>query len=132
MLKTLLASEIGRGILANALTAAAGAAATVLVAERGDIAAPSHQEEHTGSFLERATLSIGWRATGRAAIAGLARIMVRLLKKHPLVAAELFLSGAGRAGEVGWQELAGQLKRRKARRKKVLRSVPLVPIHKDS
>ncbi|WP_074070390.1 hypothetical protein [Rhizobium gallicum] len=38
MIKGLLASDVGRGVLANALTAAAGAAATVLVAEREDVA----------------------------------------------------------------------------------------------
>lgn len=48
LLKTLIASEIGRGILANALTAAAGAAATVLVAERGDIADGAGKGARTG------------------------------------------------------------------------------------
>ncbi|MBW9054943.1 hypothetical protein [Rhizobium mesosinicum] len=36
-IRGLLASDIGRGILANALTAAAGAAATVLLAESDEI-----------------------------------------------------------------------------------------------
>ncbi|OWW02343.1 hypothetical protein ATY81_22110 [Rhizobium sp. R72] len=38
LIKGLLASDIGRGILAKALTAAAGAAAAVLVGERDDVA----------------------------------------------------------------------------------------------
>jgi hypothetical protein len=38
-LKALLASDTGRGILASALTAGAGAAASVLMGEREDIAA---------------------------------------------------------------------------------------------
>ncbi|MEF0942942.1 hypothetical protein [Rhizobium sp. BR 362] len=38
IIKALLASDVGRSILANALTAGAGAAATVLIEDRGQIA----------------------------------------------------------------------------------------------
>ncbi|MGX9992596.1 hypothetical protein ACS4RR_026270 (plasmid) [Rhizobium sp. Z1P35] len=38
MLKALLSSDIGRGVLANALTAAAGAGAAVLLGEPGEVA----------------------------------------------------------------------------------------------
>ena len=38
VIKALLASDIGRNVLANAITAGAGAAATVLIADRDDVA----------------------------------------------------------------------------------------------
>jgi hypothetical protein len=65
VIKTLLASEIGRGILANALTAAAGAAATVLVAERGEIA------DATSKGARTRALNIAGAAMGEAAHAAM-------------------------------------------------------------
>ncbi|SEH87156.1 hypothetical protein SAMN05216228_1010165 [Rhizobium tibeticum] len=67
VIKTLLASEIGRGILANALTAAAGAAATVLVAERGEIADATGKGARKG----KRALNIAGAAMGEAAHAAM-------------------------------------------------------------
>ncbi|MBW9054944.1 hypothetical protein [Rhizobium mesosinicum] len=62
-------------------------------------------------------------------MAGLVRMMVQLIKKHPFIAAEVILAGAGRAGVVGY----GELSRRFAGRietsdRKTAQSVPSVPL----
>jgi hypothetical protein len=60
-LGTLLASDIGRDILANALTAAAGAAAAVILEHRDDIASAgksaARESAKTGSVIGEAAQS---------------------------------------------------------------------------
>ncbi|MEF0942943.1 hypothetical protein [Rhizobium sp. BR 362] len=60
----------------------------------------------------------------KAAIAGLVKMVTRLVRKHPMIAADLLLAGAGRAGHVGWQQIADGLKRPK--KTKILHAVPLI------
>ncbi|MGI0523447.1 hypothetical protein [Rhizobium giardinii] len=49
VIQTLLASNIGRNVLANALTAGAGAAAAILVEEREEIAATTKKGARKGA-----------------------------------------------------------------------------------
>lgn len=67
LINGLLASDIGRGILANALTAAAGAAAAVLVEEHDDVANAADRSIRKG----RRALGTAGIAMSRAAEAAI-------------------------------------------------------------
>ncbi|MDR9776891.1 hypothetical protein RJJ65_30405 [Rhizobium hidalgonense] len=67
LINGLLGSDIGRGILANALTAAAGAAAAVLVEEHDDVADAADRNMRKG----RRALGTAGTAMSRAAEAAI-------------------------------------------------------------
>lgn len=70
MIKALLASDIGRNVLANALTAGAGAAATVLVSDRDEIADAAKK----GSKTSVRAMTLAGEALSRGAEAAVAVI----------------------------------------------------------
>lgn len=84
-------------------------------------------------YLERYAVNrVARNGIERAAAAGAVRMISRLVKKHPLIAAELLLSGASRAGQVGWEELGKRERKRSRNKKGRLRSVPLIAPLKDA
>ncbi len=68
MIKALLASDIGRNVLANALTAGAGAAAAVLIGDRGEIV----DAAKTGTRKGARAMGIAGEALSRATEAAVA------------------------------------------------------------
>ncbi|OWW02342.1 hypothetical protein ATY81_22105 [Rhizobium sp. R72] len=63
----------------------------------------------------------------KAMVAGIARMVVRLVKRHPLVAAELLIAGTGHVGKIGWMELERRLDdTSNGNPKPITHSVPLI------
>jgi len=98
-----------------------------------DAVAPAVEVAPDVGYLERyAVERVARNGIERAAAAGVVRMISRLVKKHPLIAAELLLSGATRAGRVGWEELGKQDRKRLRYKRGRLRSVPLIAPVKDA
>ena len=71
VIKALLASDVGRNVLANAITAAAAAAAAVLMGERDEIAGAAK----TGARKGARAVGIAGEAISRAAEAAVSVVM---------------------------------------------------------
>ncbi|WP_349436227.1 hypothetical protein [Pararhizobium sp. A13] len=73
-------------------------------------------------FLER---RFGASVADRAAAAAVAHIILRLVRKHPWIAADLVIAGLGRAGKVGLREIARDL-RAKMHERRATETKPLL------
>jgi hypothetical protein len=73
-------------------------------------------------FLEK---RFGASVADRAAAAAVAHIILRLVCKHPWIAADLVIAGLGRAGKVGLREIATDL-RAKMHERRAFETKPLL------
>lgn len=67
----------------------------------------------------------GHSIADRAAAAAVAHVILRLVRKHPWVAADLLLAGLGRGGTVGLREIARHL-RGKVQKRQAIGKKPLL------
>lgn len=68
---------------------------------------PVIKQRRLERFLER---RFGASVADRAAAAAVAHIVLRLVRKHPWIAADLVIAGLGRGGTVGLREIAKDLR----------------------
>jgi len=83
---------------------------------------PVIKQRRLERFLER---RFGASVADRAAAAAVAHIILRLVRKHPWIAADLVIAGLGRAGKVGLREIARDL-RAKMHERRATETKPLL------